>query len=163
MALERTDGPSAIVLTRQKVPKIVRRAGIGERELRRGGYLVAGDGNPHAVVAATGSEVHLAMGAREALGKRGMKINVVSIPCVEIFHAQDPTYRTELLPTGLPVATIAAGRTDLWKALTGPDGLTIGIDTFGASAPSPVNAEKFGFTVDAVTGDIATWLQSRGR
>jgi transketolase len=160
MALERKDGPSVIILSRQKLPKIARRPGIGERDLRRGGYLVAGDGHPHAIVAATGSELHLAMGAREALAKRGMRLNVVSIPCVEIFHAQDRAFRDELFPTGVPVATVEAGRTEPWRALTGPSGLAIGIDDYGASAPAQVNAEKFGFTVDAVTAKIATWLSS---
>ena len=161
MALERQDGPSVIILSRQKLPKIARRAGLGEAEFRRGGYLVAGDGNPHAVVAATGSELHLAMGAREALAKRGMRVNVVSIPCVEIFHEQEARYRNELFPEGLPVATIEAGRTDPWLGLTGPDGLRLGIDRYGASAPAGVNAEKFGFTVPAVTDKIAAWLGTR--
>ncbi|HEX4822786.1 MAG TPA: transketolase [Candidatus Polarisedimenticolaceae bacterium] len=161
MALERQDGPSVILLSRQKLPKIARRAGLGEADFRRGGYLVAGDGNPHAVVAATGSELHLAMGAREALAKRGMRLNVVSLPCVEIFHEQDARYRSELFPEGLPVATIEAGRTDPWLGLTGPKGLRIGIDRYGASAPAAVNGEKFGFTVPAVTDKIATWLGTR--
>jgi transketolase len=158
LALERKDGPSAIVLSRQKLPPIERPGRIGERELRRGGYLVVGDQTPQAIVAATGSELHLAVGAREALSKRGVKLNVVSIPCVEIFHAQDPSYRRELFPDGVPVVTIEAGRTDLWRALTGPTGLAIGIDGYGASAPGDVNAEKFGFTVPAVVAKIEAWL-----
>jgi transketolase len=158
MALARKDGPSAIVLSRQKLPPIARRSGVGEADFRRGGYLVAGEANPDAVVAATGSELHLAMGAREAIAAKGRKLNVVSIPCVELFHAQDPAYRAALFPDGVPVATIEAGRTDLWRALTGPTGLAIGIDGYGASAPAAVNAEKFGFTVDAVTAKIAAWL-----
>ncbi len=158
MALERKDGPSALVLGRQKVPAIERPGRIGERDLRRGGYLVAGDATPHAVVAATGSELHLAIGAREALGGRGVKLNVVSIPCVEILAAQDASYRRELFPRGVRVAAVEAGRSDPWRALTGPNGLTIGIDRYGASAPGSVNAEKFGFTVEAVTATIEAWL-----
>jgi transketolase len=158
MALERKDGPSAIVLSRQKLPPIERPGRIGERELRRGGYLVAGDDSPRAVVAATGSELHLAMGARETLSRHGLKLNVVSIPCVEILNAQEASYRGELFPAGVPVATIEAGRTDLWRALTGPTGLAIGIDHYGASAPGGVNGEKFGFTVPAVAEKIEAWL-----
>jgi transketolase len=158
MALERKDGPSAIVLSRQKLPPIERPGRIGERELRRGGYLVAGDDTPQAVVAATGSELHLAIGAREALAQRGLKLNVVSIPCVEIFAAQEASYRGGIFPSGVPVATIEAGRTDVWRALTGPSGLAIGIDHYGASAPGGVNGEKFGFTVPAVTAKIEAWL-----
>jgi transketolase len=160
MALERKDGPSVLVLCRQKLPPIERPLRIGERDLRRGGYLVAGDAAPDAVVAATGSELHLAIGAREALAQRGLKLNVVSIPCVELFHAQDAAYQRSLFPEGVPVATVEAGRTDPWQALTGASGLTIGIDRYGASAPGSVNAEKFGFTVPAVTEKIEAWLRS---
>jgi transketolase len=158
MALERRDGPSALVLTRQKLPPIERPGRIGERELRRGGYLVAGDDHPDAVVAATGSELHLAMGARTALAPRGLRLSVVSIPCLEILEEQDAAYRASLFPPDVPVATVEAGRTLPWRALTGSRGLTIGIDRFGASAPGPVNGEKFGFTVEAVTSAIARWL-----
>ena len=158
MALERRDGPSALVLSRQKLPAIERPLRIGERELRRGGYLVAGDDTPRAIVAATGSELHLAVGARDAFAKRGVKLNVVSIPCVEVLHAQDAAYRRDLFPEGVPVATIEAGRTDLWRGLAGPRGLTIGIDRYGASAPGAVNGEEFGFTVEAVTAKIEAWL-----
>jgi transketolase len=161
MALARKDGPSAIVLCRQKLPPIARRAGLTEVDFHRGGYLVAGDAKPDAVVAATGSELHLAMGARDALAAQGKTLNVVSIPCVELFHEQEPAYRAGLFPGGVPVATIEAGRTDLWRALTGPNGLAIGIDSYGASAPASVNAEKFGFTVEAVTAKIAAWLPAR--
>jgi transketolase len=163
MALERKDGPSVLVLTRQKLPAIVRAAGTGENEMRRGGYLVAGSATPDAIVAATGSELHMAVGAREALEKKGIRLNVVSIPCVEVFQAEGPAYRNMLFPAGVPVATVEAGRTDPWRGLAGRDGLTIGIDRYGASAPGPVNAEKFGFTVEGVTSKIAEWLaKARG-
>src|SRR5262249_2903663 len=89
MALERRDGPSALVLTRQKLPAFDRPSGAGEAEMRRGGYRVAGGPDPHAIVAATGSEVGLALGAREALTARGVRLDVVSIPCLEIFRAQE--------------------------------------------------------------------------
>jgi transketolase len=163
MALSRKDGPSALVLSRQKLPPIERPLRIGERELRRGGYLVAGDATPQAVVAATGSELHLAVGARDALAQRGVKLNVVSIPCVEILEAQDAAYRHELFPKGVPVATVEAGRTNLWRALTGESGLAIGIDHYGASAPGSVNAEKFGFTIPAVTAKLEAWLHDPTR
>jgi len=159
MALERKDGPSVLVLCRQKLPPIERPLRIGERELRRGGYLVAGDAKPHAIVAATGSELHLALGARAQLAPRGVKLNVVSIPCVEVLNAQDAAYRHALFPEGVPVATVEAGLTDPWRALTGATGLALGIDHYGASAPGAVNAEKFGFTVSAVTDKIAAWLE----
>jgi transketolase len=119
---------------------------------------VAGDDTPQAIVAATGSELHLAIGARDALAQRGVKLNVVSMPCVEIFAAQEASYRSGIFPDGVPVATIEAGCTGLWRALTGSSGLAIGIDRYGASAPGGVNGEKFGFTVPAVTAKIEAWL-----
>ena len=161
MALERGDGPSAIVLTRQKLPAIARPSGAGEAEMRRGGYRVAGTGRPDAVVAATGSELSLAVGAREALAAKGVELHVVSIPCAEIFAAQDGAYRDALFPPGVPVATIEAGRTTPWRALAGPKGLCLGIDHYGASAPGGVLGEKFGFTVEAVTRAIEEWLPAR--
>ncbi|HZN53944.1 MAG TPA: transketolase, partial [Candidatus Polarisedimenticolaceae bacterium] len=161
MALERRDGPSALALSRQKLPPIARREGLGEADFRRGGYRVAGGDSPAAVIAATGSELHLAMGAREALAKRGAPVDVVSIPCAELFHAQPRPVRDALFPAGVPVVTVEAGRTDPWRALAGPDGLCIGIDRYGASAPGAVNGEKFGFTVDAVTARIEEWLGAR--
>jgi transketolase len=160
LALERRDGPSAIVLCRQKLPPIERHLRIGERELRRGGYLVAGDAAPRAIIAATGSELHLAVGAREALAKKGIALNLVSIPCVEILKAEEARYRAELFPDGVPVVTIEAGVTAPWAWLAGPSGLSLGIDRYGASAPGAVNAEHFGFTVAAVTEKIEAWLSA---
>ncbi|HKQ63254.1 MAG TPA: transketolase [Candidatus Polarisedimenticolaceae bacterium] len=157
-ALARADGPSAIVLTRQKLPAI-RREATGElADPRRGGYLVAGDDRPQAIVAATGSELQLAVGARERLAQGGKRLNVVSIPCYEILVEQDSAYRERLFPAGVPIATIEAGRSDPWRQLSGPTGLNIGIDRFGASAPAEVIAEKLGFTVDAVTARLREWL-----
>ena len=83
---------------------------------------------------------------------------MVSIPCLELFEEQDSVYRQRLLPQGVPVATIEAGLSGPWRGIAGPDGLTIGMDTFGASAPASVNAEKFGFTPEAVTAKIRDWL-----
>jgi transketolase len=157
-ALEREDGPTALLLTRQKVPAI-RREATGElADPRRGAYLVAGDDRPDAIVAATGSELHLAVAARETLAGRGKRINVVSVPCLEIFRKQDADYRERLFPADVPTATIEAGLTDPWRALTGPGGLNIGIDRFGASAPAGVLAEEFGITPEKTTRRISDWL-----
>jgi transketolase len=158
MALERADGPTAIVLTRQKVPPISRTA-IGDlADPRRGAYLIAGGEGAQAIVAATGSELHLAVAAREALAAEGKAVSVVSVPCLEIFEQQDEGYRSMLFPKGTKIATIEAGRSTPWRSLAGPDGLTIGIDRFGASAPYAVLAEHFGLTKEAVTARIREWL-----
>jgi transketolase len=157
-ALERTDGPTALLLTRQKVPAIDREVEGELGDPTRGGYLVAGEERPDAVVAATGSELHLALAAREALATDGKRLNVVSMPCLEVFYGQDAGYRSRLLPAGVPTATVEAGSTQPWRGLAGPDGLTLGIDRFGASAPANVLAERFGFTAEAVTARIREWL-----
>ena len=156
-ALERTDGPSALILTRQGLPEVAP-SGVDATTFLRGGYRIAGDGPPDAVVLATGSEVHLALGAREALAERGHEVHVVSVPCVERFEAQDASYRDEIVPVGVRVATVEAGRTTAWRAVAGRGGLTIGMDRFGASAPGEVLAGKFGFTVEAVTARLGRWL-----
>ena len=158
LALQRTDGPTAILLTRQKLPAIERQASGELAEARRGGYLIAGDGRPDAIVMGTGSELHLAVAARKALAADGKEIHVVSMPCLEIFQQQGADYRARLFPEGIPIATIEAGRSDPWRALSGPGGLNIGVDRFGASAPSRVMGEKYGLTAEAVTERIRSWL-----
>jgi len=161
-ALERTDGPTALLLTRQKVPALVREAEGDLADPGRGAYLIAGDERPDAVVAATGSEVHLAVEARRSLGGEGHRLNVVSVPCLEIFLAQDAGYRERLFPSGVPVATVEAGRTVSWGALAGSGGLTLGIDRFGASAPAGEVAEKLGMTADSVTRSLREWIGGHG-
>jgi len=158
MALKRTDGPTVMLLSRQTLPPIEPTVSGELADPRRGAYLVRGDERPEAILAATGSEVHLAIAAYETLAAEGKKLAVVSIPCVELFHEQPDVYRQRLFPRGVRVATIEAGVTLPWRALTGPDGLTIGIDIYGASAPSSVVAEKFGLTPEAVTAKIREWL-----
>jgi transketolase len=161
MALERTDGPTALLLSRQKLPPIDRLPAGRITDPRRGAYLVAGEKRADAIVAATGSELHLAVAARETLAAEDIAINVVSVPCLERFREQEAAYKEELFPDGIPVATVEAGLTEPWKALAGRGGLTIGIDIFGASAPAAVLAERYGVTVDGVTERIRDWLGGR--
>ncbi len=147
-------GPTAIILTRQGLPVP---ADPPARELvGRGGYVRRP--GTDAVVVATGSEVALAEAAAAILETEGRSIRVVSIPSVEIFLSQDERYLDEVLGTGLPVASIEAGVTVGWERFTGRDGLRVGIDHFGASAPADVIAEKFGFTPEAVAERIRAWL-----
>jgi transketolase len=159
MALERGDGPTVLLLSRQKLPPIQREAAGDLADPRRGAYLVARSDRPDAVLAATGSEVHLAVAAREMLSKQGKKVDVVSVPCLDLFLEQDPAFRERLFPGGVRVATLEAGRTGVWRELAGRDGLTLGIDRFGASAPYQVLADKFGFTAESVAARLLEWLQ----
>ncbi len=154
MAIGHVSGPTAIVLTRQGLP--VPREPIDRELVARGGYIRRhGD---DAVLIATGSEVPLAEQAAELLDERGYSIRVVSIPCVEVFLAQDAEYRAGVVGSELPVATIEAGVTFGWDRFSGQDGLRIGIDRFGISAPASVIAEEWGFTPPAVADRVAAWL-----
>ncbi|MGH7436603.1 MAG: transketolase-like TK C-terminal-containing protein, partial [Polyangiaceae bacterium] len=107
---------------------------------------------------ATGSELYLAAGARAKLEADGKKVRVVSAMCLELFEKQDAAYRERVFPKGVRRVSIEAGRTPPWRSVVGDEGLTIGIDHFGASAPDKVLGEKFGFTIDAVVAKIRAWL-----
>ena len=152
LALNRSDGPTALVLTRQNVPTLDRPTGGVER----GGYVLR-DGDD-VVVVATGSEVSVALEAAEALGARGISARVVSLPSWFRFFAQSDEYRGQVLGDGIPRVSVEAASTFGWERVIGADGLAIGLDHFGASAPADVIAEKFGLTGPAVAARIADWL-----
>ena len=151
MALNHSEGPTALVLSRQNVPTLAS-TGAGAK---RGGYVVR-DG-ADAILVATGSEVHVAIAAAEELEATGVAVRVVSLPCWEVFFEQDEEYRSGVLGDG-PIASLEAASTFGWQAITGSDGLNLGLDRFGASAPDDVLAEQFGFTSTAVAAKIAAWL-----
>jgi transketolase len=159
IAVNRKDAPTAFALTRQKLPAVKRDAGFDPKNALRGAYVAqeATGGKPDIVIMATGSEVQLAVGARERLEKNGKKVRVVSAPCLEVFEKQDAAYRDSVLPPGTKRVSIEAGITVPWRKYVGDAGLALGIDHYGASAPDKILAQKFGFTVDAVTERIETW------
>jgi len=159
IALERRDGPTLFALSRQTLPKIARAASFDPRDALRGAYIAqeAAGGKPDVAIVATGSELHLAVGAKAKLEAEGKRVRVVSALCLEAFAKQDEGYREKVLPRGVRKVSIEAGRTPPWRAIVGESGLPIGIDHFGASAPAKVLAAKFGFTVDAVTEKIRAW------
>ena len=134
--------------------------GWDPKTVLRGAYVAqeATGGKPDVVIIATGSEVQLAVGARERLEKAGKKVRVVSAPCLEVFEQQDAAYRESVIPPGSRRVSIEAGITLPWRRWIGDGGLAIGIDRFGASAPDKVLAQKFGLTVDSVTERIQSWL-----
>ena len=160
IALSRKKAPTAFALTRQKVPAVKRDDGWDPKNALRGAYIAqeATGGKPDVVLIATGSEVQLAVGARERLEKTGKKVRVVSAPCLEAFEQQDAAYRDAVIPPGTRRVSIEAGVTLPWRRWVGDTGLSIGIDHFGASAPDKVLAQKFGFTVDSVTERVQKWL-----
>ncbi|MFZ5467978.1 MAG: transketolase [Myxococcota bacterium] len=159
LAVRRKEGPTALVLTRQKVPTLDRQKLGSAAGVARGAYVLseARGGKPHALLIATGSEVHLALAAQELLAKEGIATRVVSMPCFEAFAAQSLEYRESVLPAAVTArVSIEAGVTFGWQRWIGDRGVAIGLDRYGASAPEKVNLEKLGFTparvVEAVQG-----------
>lgn len=149
VALERR-GPTALALSRQGLPVLERTAPAPAEGLYRGAYVLAGDTGAELTLLATGSEVALAVSAREALGSEGVKSRVVSMPSWELFDEQDRAYREEVLPPGGPVLTIEAGVTQGWHRYAGEAGSVLGVDRFGTSAPGGQALARAGFTVENV-------------
>ena len=149
VALERRDGPTALALTRQKLPVL---ADTDAKGVARGAYVLTDTpGAPDVLLIASGSEVHLALKARDLLAQKGVGVWVVSMPSWELFDAQPVSYRKSVLPPPVTARlVIEAGVTQGWEKYVGPDGEVMGLDCFGASAPYKVLMEKFGFTAEAV-------------
>jgi transketolase len=156
-ALERKDGPTAIVLTRQKVSKLAR-ASADPAQLFRGGYLVQDAPGAAVTIIATGSEVGTTQAALQLLAAKGVRARLVSMPCLACFEAQPQAYRDEVVPPSHRVAVVEAARGLEWWRLAGKDGLVLGIDRFGASAPEKALAEEFHFTPQHVAERIQGWL-----
>jgi len=154
--LEHPDRPAGLCLTRQNVPTLDRSAasGLGSAEgTARGGYVLAeaGTGMPEMILIATGSEVAIALEARELLEADGVPTRVVSMPCLEWFDAQDPAYRQQVLPPAIRArVSVEAGVTQGWWRLVGDCGDCVGLDHFGASAPYQTVYEQFGLTAERV-------------
>ena len=151
IAVERSGGPTSLILSRQGLPHLERTpdqiADIG-----RGAYVLRDcDGTPEAIIIATGSEVELAVNAAKILGDKGKKVRVVSMPSTDAFDAQDAAYRESVLPSAVTArVAVEAGVTDYWLKYVGLNGRVIGLDTFGESAPAPAVYKHFGITTEAV-------------
>jgi len=151
-AIERRDGPTSLLLTRQNTP-FVPRSAEQLAGIARGGYVVseAAGGAPRAVVIATGSEVGIALEAQKHLAAEGIAVRVVSMPSTSVFDRQDEAYRASVLPRGVPRVSVEAGVTDYWRKYVGLEGATVGIDRFGESAPGGELFKHFGFTPEKVS------------
>ncbi|WP_375740959.1 transketolase [Pseudomonas boanensis] len=150
-AIERNDGPSALIFSRQNLPHQPRDA-AQVANIARGGYVLKdSDGEPEVILIATGSEVGLAVQAWDALTAQGRKARVVSMPSTNLFDQQDAAYKQAVLPVqvGARIA-IEAAHTDFWYKYVGLEGRVIGMSSFGESAPAPALFEHFGFTVDNI-------------
>ena len=158
LSLEAVDRPSVLALTRQNLPQL-REA--GENLSAKGAYrLRAAQAERKVVLVASGSEVELAVNVAQVLEADGIGADVVSMPCWERFEAQPSAYRADVLPAGVLKVSIEAGVTLGWERHVGSDGLVIGIDSFGASAPAADLFQHFGFTTDAIVPKIKQKLSS---
>jgi transketolase len=162
-ALQRRDGPTALVLTRQKLAPVRRAAGFTPEQALRGGYVVEAPAGARFTVVATGSEVPLAQAALDLLAKKGLVGRLVSMPCLEQFEAQPAAWRDEVLPRAMSVAVVEAARGLEWWRLAGRDGLVLGIDRFGASAPEKALADEYGYTPAKVADRLERWLGGAAR
>ena len=162
-AIERDNGPSSLLFSRQNLP-FQTRTDEQIAAIRRGGYVLADavDGMPAAVIIATGSEVALAMEARKALAQKGVSVRVVSMPATTVFDRQDAEWRAAVLPAGVPRVAVEAGVTDGWRKYVGAvdegRGAVIGLDRFGESAPAGDLFKYFDITADAVVRAVETLL-----
>ena len=152
-AIERRDGPSSLLFSRQNLPFQARSAEqialIG-----RGAYVLADADRPRVVLIATGSEMGLAMGAKKELEGQGVAVRVVSMPCTSVFDRQDAAYKNAVLPKGVKRVAVEAGVTDCWRKYVGLEGAVVGVDRFGESAPAGDLFKFFGFTVEGVVNAV---------
>lgn len=163
VAIERDAGPTILVLTRQKVPHLVRGADAARDGVPRGAYVLRPEPGPlQVVLLGTGSELQVAVEAAEALETRGVGARVVSFPSWELFRAQPRGYRDRVLPPGVPRVAIEAGATFGWSEWVGPGSAVIGIDRFGQSASAADNFAHFGFTAEALVARALDALSAGG-
>ena len=158
-ALNRKNGPSSLLFSRQNLPALSRPASFSPDDVLKGAYALNEVAQPKVVIVATGSEVGAAVEAATALEAEGTPARVVSMPCVELYKQQSESFKEGLLPKGVPTVVVEAGTTIGWSNLLARDVLAIGIDHYGASAPGEVLCEKFGFTGKAIKEKISAWIK----
>ncbi|VVO39918.1 transketolase [Pseudomonas fluorescens] len=160
LALERNDGPSALIFSRQNLQHQTRNA-IQIEEIARGGYVLKDcAGEPELILISTGSEVGLAVQAYDKLTEQGRKVRVVSMPCTSVFDAQDAGYKQAVLPLQVSARiAIEAAHADYWYKYVGLEGRVIGMTTYGESAPAPALFEEFGFTLENILGQAEELLE----
>ncbi|WP_372370258.1 transketolase [Candidatus Uabimicrobium sp. HlEnr_7] len=151
--------PSALCFTRQNLPVLNEYRLVIEKSAVKGGYTLCGANDPRIILIATGSEISLALETKKQLDNEGIPCRVVSMPCWEFFEQQSPEYREEVLPVNVPKISIEAGSTLGWHKFVGSSGATIGLDTFGASAPWKIAYEKLGFNVENVMSCVKKLLK----
>ncbi len=158
-AIERQDGPTSMLFSRQNLP-FQPRSAEQIAAVRRGGYVLseAQGGKPACVIIATGSEVQLALEAQKTLAAEGVAVRVVSMPSTTVFDRQDAAYRDSVLPRGVVRVAVEAGVSDFWRKYVGLEGAVVGIDRFGESAPAGELFKFFGFTAENVAAVVKSVL-----
>jgi transketolase len=165
LALEHTDRPTALCLSRQNLPVFDRSTLAGAEATARGGYVLAdaSDGRPQVILMGSGSEVQLCLAARDRLDAEGVPTRVVSMPCQEWFRAQEPAYRELVLPAGVAArVSVEAAVAMSWRDLVGAAGECVSLEHYGASAPYQVLYEQFGFTPDRIVAAARASLSRAG-
>jgi len=160
IALERKDGPTAIALTRQKVPPIDRKKYAPAEGILRGGYVLSEVENPEATIVATGSEVHLALKAQDELAKEGIRVRVVNLACFKLFELQKESYKKNVLREDIPTLSLEAGVSLGWERYARA---SLSLERFGASAPYKVVYRNLGFSVENIREKIMKLLEEKRR
>ncbi|WP_310566218.1 transketolase [Hydrogenophaga sp.] len=155
-AIERRDGPSALCLSRQNLPRLSDASMV--EKIRKGAYVLAEGANPKAVILSTGSETSLAMEAHAALAAEGISTRVVSMPSSNVFDRQSAAYQDNVLPLALPTVAVEAAHPDFWRKYVGRTGAVVGIATFGESAPAKDLYAHFGITAERVAAAVKAVL-----
>ena len=161
LALQNTTGPSSLVLTRQNLPVLDRKSSTyaSAEMTEKGAYVLTEDTDFNVILMASGSEVEIALDAKETLNDEGIKVRVVSVPSMELFEKQNDEYKAEVFPrNGSVRVAVEAGGTMPWYKYVGIKGAVIGMDSFGASAPYKVLYEKFGITAENVVKEVKSRL-----
>jgi transketolase len=153
-AVARRDGPSALCLSRQNLPRLTDIAMVDR--IRKGGYILSDMEGAQAAIVSTGSELELAMKAQAALAAQGIATRVVSMPCTNVFDRQSSAYQEMVIPFNMPAVAIEAAHPDFWRKYVGRHGVVIGMPTFGESAPAPKLYAYFGITAEHVETAVRT-------
>jgi len=153
-AVERRDGPSALCLSRQNLPRLTDISMVDN--IRKGGYILSDMDNAQAIIVSTGSELEIAMKAQAELATQGIATRVVSMPCTNVFDRQTDAYQEMVIPYATPSVAIEAAHPDFWRKYVGRHGVVIGMPTFGESAPAPKLYAHFGITVERVVANVRT-------
>ncbi len=159
-AIERNDGPTSLLFSRQNL-NFCKRSAAQIADVARGGYVLsdaAGGTTAKAVIIATGSEVTLALEAQKLLAAENIAVRVVSMPATTVFDRQDAAYRAQVLPKGIPRVAVEAGVSDFWRKYVGLEGAVVGIDRYGESAPAGELFKYFGFTAANVASTVRAVL-----